>query len=366
MQPAVCHTFYNPGMNQLDILLPFGLPPSDLAKDLLRQCNTPSLARLLARAKVLQKESFDPFSRALPHEVWLARKFLPENSIPKSSPPLADALMRRHGLQAESGMWFVVQPVHFHIARDHLVLTDVRQLALPDAESRLLFETARPLFEETGKTLVYGDAMTWFVQADDWHDLHTATPDAACGHNIDIWLPKGGAELAWRKLQNEVQMHWHTHEVNTAREQRGAKAVNSLWLWGGAMVPHAGHHLLPAAPYSDFFNLHDWSAAPGTSNARHHSNCHAIDAILAQGTHGLAQLDPLLPPAMTADWGTWLQRLQSLDTEWFTMLLSALQGGRLQRLNLIVTHNTGLAEFSVSRASLRKFWVKSSLERLLP
>lgn len=366
MQPAVCHTFYNRGMNQLDILLPFGLPPADLAKDLLRQCNTPALAMLLARAKALQSESFDPFSRALPHETWLAGKFLADYTATSSSPPLADALMRQHGLQAESGTWFVVQPVHFHIARDHLVLTDPRQLLLPDAESRLLFEAARPLFEEAGKTLVYGDAATWFVQADDWSDLHTATPDAACGHNIDIWMPRGEAELAWRKLQNEVQMHWHMHEVNAEREARGARPVNSLWLWGGASMAHGTHAPASAAPYTDTFRLHGWGLAPGASAARNHGDCDAFDIVLARPRRGLLLLDALQAPALAADWGNWLQQLQILETNWFVLLLSALQGGRLNHVNLILTHNTGLAEYGVSKASLRKFWIKPSLDRLLP
>lgn len=353
-------------MSQLDILLPFGLPPSDLAKDLLQQCKTPALAMLLARGKARQAESFAPFSRALPHETWLARKLLPDNPLLESSPPLADALMRRHGLQAESGTWFVLQPVHFHIARDHLVLTDPRQLGLGEAEARALFDAALPLFEEDGKTLVYGDAATWFMQADDWQDLHTATPDAACGHNIDIWLPQGAQERAWRKLQNEVQMHWHLHEVNAAREARGANPVNSLWLWGGASLPQdAANGALPA-PYTDVFNLDGWIAALGATAGNSRQDCHAIDIVEAAPQRGLLLLDALLAPALAADWGTWLQELHKLEAVWFVPLRSALQGGRLRQLHLILTDNTRLAEFSVSKHALRKFWTPPSLHRLLP
>ncbi|QAU35110.1 hypothetical protein [Janthinobacterium sp. 17J80-10] len=352
-------------MSQLDILLPFGLPPPEFAKDLLQQCKTPAIALLLARAKTLQSENFDPFSRALPHETWLARQLLAGDALPESSPPLADALMRQHGLQADTGTWFVLQPVHFHIARDHLVLTDPRQLALDDAEARALFEAALPLFEEDGKTLVYGDAGTWFMQANDWHDLHTATPDAACGHNIDIWLPQGGQERAWRKLQNEVQMHWHMHEVNAEREARGARVVNSLWLWGGASVAQASQGALPA-PYTDAFNLHGWSAALAASAASKRQDCGATEVITAAPQRGLLALDSLLPAAMAADWGTWLQEMQALEADWFAPLLSALQGGRLHRIRFILTNNTRLAEFSLGKGALRKFWVKPSLNRLLP
>lgn len=361
----MCHTFYNHGMSQLDILLPFGLPPPEFAKDLLQQCKTPAFALLLARAKAIQSETFDPFARALPHETWLARQLLAGEALPESSPPVADALMRLHGLQADAGTWFVLQPVHFHIARDHLVLTDPRQLALDDAEARALFDAALPLFEEEGKTLVYGDAKTWFMQADDWQDLHTATPDAACGHNIDIWLPQGAQERAWRKLQNEVQMHWHMHEVNAAREARGARVVNSLWLWGGATPQQACHDSHPA-PYTDVFNLHGWSAALAASAGNRQVDCRAADVIKAAPKQGLLALDSLLPAAMAADWGTWLQEMQQLEADWFAPLLAALQAGQLQRIRFILTDNMRAAEFSASKNALRKFWVKPSLNRLLP
>ena len=352
-------------MSQLDILLPFGLPPTDLAKDLLQQCKTPALALLLARAKSIQSENFDPFARALPHETWLARQFLSREALTESSPPAADALMRLHGLQAETGTWFVLHPVHFHIARDHLVLTDPRQLALDEAEARALFDAALPLFEEDGKTLVYGDAGTWFMQADDWQDLHTATPDAACGHNIDIWLPQGAQERAWRKLQNEIQMHWHMHEVNAAREARGAPTVNSLWLWGGASLPQATHTHQPA-PYTDAFNFQGWSAALAASAGDQLADCRATDVVMTAPQRGLLALDGLLAPALAADWGSWLEQMQALEAAWFAPLHRALQAGRLHRIRFVLTHNTRLAEFSVSQGALRKFWVKPSLNRLLP
>jgi hypothetical protein len=82
-------------MSHLDILLPFGLPPAEMAADLLRELKTPALATLTARTKSCSQHAFDGFSRALPHEAWLAQQFGLAQKIPAdSSPPIATALMK--------------------------------------------------------------------------------------------------------------------------------------------------------------------------------------------------------------------------------------------------------------------------------
>lgn len=345
------------GMSRLDILLPFALPPAELAADLRKALRAPALATLVARARTGRAlpadEPAEGFHRALPHERWLAQAFraAPDGN---SSPPIAPALMRRLGAEPGAGSWFVVQPVHIHVARDHLVLVDPRQLMLPEQDARALFDIAAPLFADYGKTLHYGDASTWFVRADDWHELRTSTPDAASGHNIDIWMPRGPAERDWRKVQNEVQMHWFNHAINEAREARGLKPVNSLWLWGGAPADAT-----LASNYTDTFNLSGWTRSLGTTASA------MLPQILAsRPQQGLALLDALLEPALATDWSRWLDAMHALEEQWFAPLLEALRGGALDHLSLIATDDTGVAQFAVSRLSLRKFWVKPSLAPL--
>lgn len=350
-------------MSHIEILLPFGLPPPELAPDLLRVLKAPAFATLLSHAKSgklsRQESTYDAFSRALPHEIWLSRQFgLDSAAGAGTSPPIASAAMKAYGLTPDDGVWFMLQPVHIHIARDHLVLTDQRQLALSESEARTLFDSARLLFDEVGKTLLYGDAKTWFMRADDWITLQTSTPDAACGHNIDIWMPKGQGERDWRKLQNEVQMHWHIDPLNEERESRGDKTVNSLWCWGAADAARQD----AASRYDACFNLPGWMQAFGPLNGD--KNRAAADVIAAAPGHGLLVLDALIAAGLGGDWSAWLEQVQQLESLWFAPLLAALKARKIDRISLTLTHNSRLATFHATPWSLHKFWVKPSLAKL--
>jgi len=344
-------------MSHFEILLPFGLPTPHLAPDLLRELRLPALSTLLAKAKTPVCREFDPFSRMLPHEAWLNDRFGRSAGTPiDSSPPMAVACMKSLGLAADQGIWFILRPVHMHIARDHLVLTDSRRSSLSEAEAHALFDSVLPLFEGTGKTLQYGNAATWFLRADDWHDLQTATPDAACGHNVDIWMPKGDDARAWRKLQNEVQMEWHDHAVNQARAEQGLSPVNSLWLWGAADAKRPISEPVFAYSGNTFIGNGGISAAGESASS-----------LIKKLPHPrLLALNDLSEAALAEDWAIWLEQMHALELAWFAPVLAALQAGQLTQVKLIVGHHAQLREFSISKTALLKFWAKPSLARLLP
>lgn len=346
-------------MTQLDLLFPFALPPQELARDLLRELKAPSLALLLARAQSVAATSNDEFSRALPHERWLAQRLGLSAAQDNSSPPLAAGMLRAAGIDAPDGFWFLLQPANFHIARDHLVLTDLRQLALSEQEARTLFDSAAPLLAEAGKTLHYVNAAAWLLRADDWQALQTSTPDAACGHNIDIWMPHGAQARNWRRLQNEVQMHWHAHPLNEAREMRGLKPVNTIWLWGGA----AANTHDDQAKFDNTYTSGDPHAPfAATTGAMHADSLEAITA--SQGAHALLLLDDLLAPALAGDWAEWLVHFQAADERWFSPLLEAIRAGRVGHLSMTFSHGTATTSYRIGKSALRKFWRAPSLSRL--
>jgi len=328
-------------MASTTVVLPFALPPAELAPELSRNLQAPSLATLLSRNSLLKKHVIGDESRILPHEAWLARE----------RGGLAAAVMRGFGLAPKEGYWFIVHPVHIQLARNHLVLADSRRLRLDEADSRPLFELAKPYFDD----LLWGDAETWFMRADGWRELDAASPDAAMGSNLADWMPVGPTALAFKKLQNEIQMLWHEHPVNEARQQRGLAPVNSFWMWGGADSGPAATAGVPAQALAvgAAGAAPSWLAALTTPGAN-----------AAPDTGGAVVLPQLIPAGAGNDWGAWLGAMQQLEHEWFAPLLAALRDGRTSDLTLILTSREGWTEIRTSKAALRKFWRAQNLKNL--
>lgn len=332
-------------MTQITLVLPFALPPPELAPDLVRALQTPALAALLTRASC-NDLPFDDSLRVLPHESWLAQNL---GLSPTGQPAFATAAMRGFGLEAAGESWFIINPAHIDIARNHLSLGDMRRLHLDEGHARALFDTARPLFDELGKTLVYGDAQTWFMRAGDWHDLTTASPDAAVGMNLTDWLPTGAAAVQFRKLQNEVQMLWFEHPANVEREARGLQAVNSFWPWAVADA-NAAYAFSPSIASTD---VPAWLTAIAKP-----FGAKAGDSMVVRGE--------LCEPAIGADWAGWLAHMHHLEQVTFAPTLAALKEGHSEKVKLVLGHRSAHKEFITTKWSQHAFWRAPTLNRLLP
>lgn len=337
-------------MSHITLVLPHLLPLPEFAPDLVRALQAPALASLLTRTSAHGRSPKADTAQALPHEQWLARTL---GLSGDGRPAFAAAAMRGFGLDPVDGTWFIVNPAHIQIARSHSMMADLRHLGLLEDESRALYEAARPLCEEVKHPLLFGDAQTWFLRADDWTGIDSATPDTVVGMDLTDFVPRGKQALPLRRLQNEVQMLWHTHPVNAAREARRLPAVNSFWLWGAAArAPQPGARLTSVG-------------APGwirglSSQAL--DSLDAVDGALAQG--GLLFVGMLSDAAIAADWGTWVLQVQHLEDKLFAPLHAALVQGRIKELRLVLSSREALAEFTTTAMAQRKFWRRPTLERL--
>jgi hypothetical protein len=359
-------------MAHISLVLPFALPAPEFAPDLVRALEAPALAALLSRASNGAFHPLEATARVLPHELWIARAL---GLAHGTAPGIAASSMRGYGLDPADGTWFVVNPAHIQISHSHLMMGDTRQLDLREDEGRALFETARACCEEAGHALLYGAPDTWFLRADDWDGIQTASPDAAVGMNLTDWVPTGNQSRAFRKLQNEVQVSWYTHPVNAARESRGQAPINAIWPWGGAsvaaehaqkLVARAAGKLGPRPAVSTY-------AAPGWLTALADQRLDTLDGIAARladagdNTEGgrLLVCGSTAAPAIAADWHGWLQEMHALEAALFAPLLAALKQGRIKAVRLVLSHRDGHLDTTTTPMAQRKFWRRPTLERLI-
>lgn len=352
-------------MSHIEIVLPFGMPPETLAPDLLHELDAPALATMVSRTRTRSSlPRFPEHARALPHEAWFAEQFgLSDSICTENSPPFVGAAMHLRGLAQAQGHWFILHPAHIEIGHSEMVMADRRTLDLSDKDALALFEAAQVCFDEAGKTVLYGDAMTWFIRADAWHELRTATPDMACQRNLAHWMPEGDGEAAWRKLLNTIQMTWHAHPVNAERIQRGLPSINSLWLWGGGSgaMPN-----FPAIlPYTAAYRFAGRMEAYGQFFPENDTNSTAESILKNPPEHGLVLLDDLIAPALAGDWHEWRNQYQLIDQNWLTPILAALQTKRIDRCTLVLSNDAELKIFSADRMSLLQFWRRQKIAAML-
>ena len=326
-------------MKNLELIVPFCIPPAGLEKDLLKAMQTPSLAKLIAASSPSMRLVTDEFSNALAHEYLIADEG--EQIDFSTSPTRTWNVMQGFQLAPQEGCWFTLQPVHIHLARDHLVLMDQRQLRLTEVESRQLFAIAKNACDEFQLELIYGDLNTWFLRADAWSELKTATVDATCGHNIEIWMARGEQARAWRKLQNEIQMLWFDHPINLERDIHGLSTVNSVWLSCGSSKP----------------------LKHPKSMTTHH-NAKELLTKVSSNQNCAALVDILVGSAMNSDWAYWLENIHRLEHEWISPLLDAVKQKQIDQLSLICTDARQVWQFNITPWALRKFWIKPSLSKL--
>ena len=335
------------------VVLPFSLPPPELAADLVRAVQAPNLAALLSRSADFVRAPASEALRALPHESWLAHAL---GLGGDGALHFAAATMRGFGLDsvvaAGADDWLIVHPCHIEIARTHLLMTDLRRLGLVESHARALFDSAKPYFDEDGHTLVYGDASTWFMRAGDWAELLTTSPDTTGGMNLTDCLPQGAQALAYRKLQNEVQMLWHAHPANAEREARGLPAINGFWPWAGAPANARPKQGIASA------NAPAWLAALGDTLHGH------VGDWLAKAERPAILVEAgLIEPALATDWASWLTQMQRIDAELLGPLLAAVRDG--MKAKLVLTRRDTSLEVAASAMAQRTFWRSVSLERLL-
>lgn len=336
------------------LLIPGLFPPFRPETRLAVQAlHLPALTTLLARgnAKTLAANSMD---------AWLCQSFGVEK---KYDWPVAACTLLADGGNPDKNFWLQAEPVHLQLQRDKLILADVGNLGISFEEAQSLTVSLNEHFASDGLHFVQTRPDRWHLRLDQIPShLKTHPLETAIGRNIRNILPAGPDGVRWHSILNETQMLLHRHPVNEAREQRGLLPINSIWPWGGGM--------LPQRLSSDF--SHVWANDSLTRGLA------LVSDTLCAGTpesatawlqtnesisHHLIVLDTLQTAALHGNFEDWNENLLRLENNWFKPLHQALSNDHSSRLTLYTFNGGQTLSFSVNRANLWKIWLRrKSLE----
>ncbi len=259
----------------MKIVIEAGLPPDGLAVSTAKalQKQHPWLVSLLAGRQATQTQWRWQEQGCTPSEgltLTLAHcPTLGEHPIGSAlGPYLANVTT------PEQTVW-LADMCHTAISQDKAALIALPDLSISRAESEALFEGAAPLFDggADGFTIEPIDVGRWRVTGNLPPPSKVISPTALSGRDVGDWWPTGTDWRPWRRLLNELQMVWHEHPINEARETAGRPAINGVWLYGGAKgwQPQPVEdvqwcdNLKSAAKVGDWHQwLQDWQALQNT------------------------------------------------------------------------------------------------------
>jgi hypothetical protein len=342
----VCHkskgyrgaTLGAPVMRSLELCLPRHLRVD--AADRRPVGGFPALQRILSRARVTPVAARDRDAVLL--EAFGVKR--------QRDWPVAPFSWLADGGEAGGAFWLRADPVHLRADRDVLVLSEVDAADLTAGSAETLVDALNAYFQPDALRFFAAAPARWYVELPAAPDMRTSPTHAVAARNVDPFLPQGPDALAWHRRFNEIQMLFHSHPVNEAREAAGQPTVNSVWFWGGG--------ILPDRVRGRFARV--WSDDP-----------------LARGLARAARIDQAAAPAGAEEWlsaagdGTHLvvldhpgsrqdDALATFERAWFAPLLQAVKNRRLSALGILAERSDDMLRFDLAAGDLWKFWRRAA------
>lgn len=324
----------------LDLLVPdllsLGGDPSALT-----DLRLPALERWLARADRVRRPEKGP-------DELLANAY----SLATPPPVAAVSLAAEEG--RHEGNWLRADPVHLRVGQDAVSLYHSAVLDVTRDEANALVAELQALFSGDGLEFRAPVPERWYVRVPEG-ELPATTPlDEALGRNIFGLLPQGKGRINWRSAITEAQMVFSGHTVNERREAQGLPAINSVWFWGGGVLPES----LPkpyALIYADDPFARGLAIISGARVAALPRDAGGLDAV-GPGETVLVVLDSLTAAARRGDREAWKAAAAKLDDDWFVELRGALDRFDAVRIILPARNDTLVANVT---ARSRWRWLRS-------
>lgn len=244
----------------------------------------------------------------------------------------------------DDAWWARADPVHLTPVRDHLRLLAGDPLTADEAGA--LAASCNGILAEHGLALEVTVPQRWYLRATRALNFSAGAPEAVIGCDVFLMLPAGPDGGFVRRVLTELQMVLHDHPVNRARARAGHLSVNSLWPWGGGVLPASSPtHALPWLRSDDPVLRGLWRFAGAASDA--------LPETLAPVAPGIIITRSCEAAARDADAAACAMLLERIEAQWLQPILAGVRKASIDGARLLFgRHGT----YTVDRRRLRRWW----------
>jgi len=243
-------------------------------------------------------------------------------AIEAAVPPIAALTRSIDADDVGEAKWLRADPAFVMADAVTLRLLACGNLGLSSAETEVLAQALRPLFEESGFAFDAPHPQRWYLRCP--HDAMLpkfSSPEEALGDDLAKHLPEGESARKWRGLLNEVQIVLTQHPVNTQRVRRGLPPVNSLWFWGAGALPQRVRCEFDRVISDDEVV----ASLAKLSGVRSAPLSESLSSVIGEQKHGRSMLVDLVGQ----------RHIARLDDEWLKPIADALKRGQIGQLGLL-------------------------------
>ena len=139
---------------------------------------------------------------------------------------------------AEQQAWLRADPAYVQADINGGRMLACGEMGLSRDECEALVAPLRTLFGDDGFPISAPVPSRWYLMLPRESKFPAFDPpEDVLGDDLEPHLPQGDAGRRWRRLLNESQIILHNHPLNAQRIAQGKPPVNSLWFWGGGVLP---------------------------------------------------------------------------------------------------------------------------------
>lgn len=335
---------------KLHLLIPGLFWPETNRTETYSDLSLPSLEKILAKSHATEHHP-----QAV--EEWLCQAF----SVPKQQDwPVAPIMLHIDGTdedRAQNEYWLRADPVHLRIENNHILLADSQVFTISLKESLQFAEILNQYFNKNDIFFLPLQPDRWYIRLAKVPGLQTRLLSEIAGKNINNLLSVGEDSPIWHGIFNEIQMLLHEHQLNQERAARGELAINSIWFWGGGVMPRIMRSAYNQV-WSDNTFAHALAVASGVTHCPLPQGATVWQQAVEPDNH-LVILDTLWGKALYRNIYEWRKCLCALEHDWFTPLLEAVKQGKITQLTITALNDHHMKNFVMTQRSSWKFWVRT-------